>query len=160
MGQLPHLQEMLRTYLANSLVPQGGGAKVSSSSDPGTPINLHVLDVLDELQQALDLAGGAGARIADVINRPMESYQIRHHGGWRDLDMDGVQVALNVSRTWKRAYSASGLSLTWERRAVKCPRCDLPTLGSTAGSGTVSCSNCGGVMTRDEYDRICIIKAE
>lgn len=150
LGQLPDLQLALRSLLKNSIVPQGGGAKVSGgSTEASTPINLHALTLIDTIDDVLDWVGGV--RIADLINRPTQEVAGRQ--------LDGTHIALLVNRVWRQAEQSLGFQRAWFQRMAPCPKCDLRTLGSFSGSDVIQCSNCGGAMSRDEYIRICTIKS-
>lgn len=139
--QLPAIRFELQGEKKRSLVPQGGGAKVRSSAEPGVAINLHVLDLIDEIDRVRAFIGASFIR--DVITQP-----------------DGVRYALLVGRAWRKADGILGLSpVPWQRRFAPCPWCNLPTLGGFAGSGIIQCSNCGGTLTKDEYEQWCYMKA-
>lgn len=142
LAQLPHYEAALELFKAKSLVPQGGGTKVGGSTEPGTPINLHIVDLLNEIDNVLARAGGPSARVSDLIRSP-----------------DGVALAIRINQVWKRAEAQVGFAKSWHCRIGKCPRCLLRTLGNFSGSDSIQCSNCGGAMTRAEYERVCIIVA-
>lgn len=139
--QLPIYREVLIKYFkAKSIVPQSGGAKVSGGNNEGsTPINVHVLDLITELDAAVDDVHGTP--IVDLINQD-----------------GGVPTALRVRKVWAKVEHQVGFTRTWHRRMASCPKCTLQTLGSFSGSDIVICSSCGGQMSRDEYDRVCLIR--
>lgn len=143
LDQLPAIRCMLRFNVKQSIVPQGGGAKVSSSATPSVPINLHALDVMHDIDMAL----AQGYTIANLIRQPSDGY------------CDGVDKALDVGIVWRQAESIIGISIAWESRAAPCPKCDRNTLGSYAGSDYISCSDCGTTLTREEYAAHCIAEA-
>lgn len=147
LAQLPEYRLALQDLRAKSLVPQGGGAKVSGSTEPSVPINLHILDLINDIDCVLAQVGGETVQVSDLVRS-------------RPKPLEGVVLALQINRVWKRAEAQLGFTRTWHRRHVPCPRCNLQTLGSFSGSDSIQCSNCGGVMSRNEYDRICTIKSE
>ncbi|MBO0676884.1 hypothetical protein JRC04_05365 [Mycolicibacterium sp. S2-37] len=142
--------------MGRGLVPQGGGAKVSSSTEPPPPLNVHVLDLIDEIGAVLAEVGGY--RVADLINRPAEEVDRWKGGRLRRVTRDGVDIALDASAAWKGAEAVIGFERVWERRFGKCTECDLPTLGNFSGSATVQCSSCGHAISRTEYENNLITK--
>lgn len=159
LDKLPVFRQALESFKKKSLVPQGGGAKVSSSSTEGTtPINLHIVDLIDEIEEILTWVGGSP--IATLILRPEENHKIWRRDRWAEVALDGIIVALRVGQVWKKAEGAIGVERVWERRFGACPKCTLQTLGAFSGSSSIQCSSCGGVMSRDEYDRITIIRSK
>jgi hypothetical protein len=118
-----------------------GEAKVSGTQEPAIPLNLHVLDLISEIEALIHYVHGVP--IADVIR-------------WSD----GIRRALDIGKVYKKADGVIGLSRKWTRRMSPCPKCQLRTLGSFAGSDSIQCTNCGGVMTRDEYARVTIIQSK
>lgn len=140
LGQLPHYRTALESFKAKSLVPQGGGTKVGGSTEPGTPVNIHVIDLVNELDDVLARVGNSA--VSDLVQ-----------------SADGVALAIRINQAWKRSEAQIGFDRIWLRRIGKCPKCLLRTLGNFSGSDSIQCSNCGGVMTRSEYERICIIVA-
>lgn len=132
--QLPHLKTALRSFLGGSLVPVAT-SKVSGSPTPSTPVNIRVLDLLQEIT---DILGRIG-------NVPI-------------YDLPAGEVLL-VRRAWKRADSIVGLEKRWSRRHASCPECHLSTLGNWVGDESVHCTNsdCAIVMSRQEYEEMCQI---
>lgn len=141
LDQLPDYMLALRSHVRNSIVAQSGGAKVASSKEAPTPINLHALDLINQI--AAILVDWEGVKVVDLITQ-----------------QDGVPAALHISKVWKRAEDQVGFTAVWERRFGACPRCQLSTLGSFSGSANIQCSNCGGAMTRQEYARITLVRAD
>lgn len=156
LDQLPTIRDVLRLYLTHSGV--SAQTKVAFSSEPAAPLNVSTLDLIDEIDDVIDRT--EGMRIADLVRQPPMQFKLWRGRGWRMDYLDGVQRALEVGKVWKKADDIIGMSRPWQRRMAPCPKCDLPTLGNFAGSDTIQCSNCGGMMTRTEYERICVIKAE
>ncbi len=155
LDQLPAYWQALHSAKAKSLVPQGAGTKVQGSADPGTPLQLHVVDLIDEISQFL--AWVDGVRVADLINRPLLSYE-RRYGG-RILEADGVYLALGISRLWGRAEAQIGLQREYARRFGECPSCDQPSLGAYIGDDTIVCSTCGDSMSWLEYRKLTLKRA-
>lgn len=155
LARLPAVKGVLRLYLA-----RGGSSaqtKVQFSSEPPAPLNAHILDLIDEIGDVFDRTGGL--RVADLIRQPPAEFVIWSRGTRRLIPLDGVERALDIRRVWKRADGVIGLSPVWERRIGECPRCALRALGNFAGSEVVTCSGCGGSMSRQEYKRITLIRA-
>jgi len=158
LDQLPAIVDALRCFLATSLVPIVQ-SKVQATHEPREPINIRALDLIDEIGDVIDRAGGL--RVADLIQQPAEEYVIWSGSRVQRKLLDGVDRALDIGRAWRKADGIIGLSeKVWERRIGECPKCNLQTLGNWSGSDTVTCSSCGGSMTRSEYSRICLIRAE
>lgn len=137
LDELPTIRNVLRLYLV-----RGGSSaqtKVAFTSEPAPPLNIHALDLIHEIDDAI----ASAVVVADLVRQP-----------------NGVERALAIGKAWRKADDVIGISRPWQRRMAPCPKCDLPTLGNFAGSDTVQCSNCGGAMTRTEYERICIIKSK
>lgn len=156
LDQLPAYWQALHSVKAKSLVPQGAGTKVGGSADLGTPLQLHVVDLIDDIGQLLAWVGGV--RVADLINRPLLGYE-RRRGG-RTLDADGVYLALQISFLWGRAEAQLGFQREWARRFGECPSCDQPSLGSYIGDEIILCSTCGESMSRVEYAGVILRKAK
>ena len=156
LDELPAIRDALRLYLV-----RGGSSaqtKVAFSSTPATPLDVGTLDLIDEIDDVIDRTGGLS--IADLIRQPEQEFILWSRGSRRAVFLDGVQRALDVSRVWRKADGVIGLTRKWQQRLGTCPRCTLRTLGNFAGEDAVTCSSCGGVMTRDEYDRITLIRAD
>ncbi|MBB3752454.1 hypothetical protein FHT44_004966 [Mycolicibacterium sp. BK634] len=151
------VQKLLRDSVQLSLVPQGGGAKVSTGKrEAPVPLNLHALDVIDELDQVLDLVGGS--TIANLIRQGPELVTVRIKGNPEQGWIDGVHKAMAVGVVWRKIDSIIGISIAWEQRHAACNGCGRRTLGSYAGADHnhyASCSNCGATFTRDEYGALC-----
>lgn len=153
LGALPILGAALRTFLGGI----GGGsgeARVGGTKEPPSPLNVHVLDQVDALWDALDYAGGPNAHIRDLINQPAEEWLL----GGRRVMRDGVDRALEIRRVHAKAVETIGLNKIWSRRAAPCPECHLPMLGNYAGEDIISCTNpdCLARFTREEYDAHCV----
>jgi hypothetical protein len=158
LAELPTIRDALQLFLKRGLVPSAG-SKVNSTPEPSVPINLAALDLIDEIVEVVSRAGGWTIQVSDLIHRPAEKVTIWSSGSIRERYLDGVDRALDIGHVWRRADGIIGLSRAWERRLAQCPKCNLRTLGSFAGSDSVQCSNCGGVMSRTEYARVTLITA-
>lgn len=154
LDQLPDVRKALRLNVKRSLVPQGGGAKVASSPTAAVPLNLHALDVLNDLDQVLEQA--RGYTIANLIRQPAEMSRLWISGVLKVGYIDGVDKALAVGIVWRKADSIIGISILWEQRHAPCPKCELRTLRSFAGTDYISCSDCGATLTREEYGALCV----
>lgn len=129
--------------------------KVAFSAGHATPVNVSVIDLIDEVDDAIDRA--ANLLIHDLIRQPLQQFVIWTHGKRQAVDLDGVHRALEVGKVWKKANGVIGMSQPWQQRLAKCPKCNTRSLGNFANSNTITCSVCGGSMTRSEYERICLI---
>lgn len=121
-----------------------GQSRVSGGGSEGsTPLNVTVLDLLDEIR-AVEVAVNAH-RIRDLMMLP-----------------DGVEVALTVRKVHSKADAVVGLGRVWQRRRVECPECELPTLGGWLGEDAIYCTNseCGTSLTKSEYEDHCVAKAK
>lgn len=149
---LPAIREALKLFLGSA--PNSvGGARVSGSREPATPINLHALDLMDECDQAIAGVGGLGVQVRDVA--------------MQDPDVEpavlrGVSRVLFIRRVWSRADGVLGLQQHWERRHAPCPDCGNYTLGMWMGSGTVQCTNedCQSSFPLAEYEQHCIVRSK
>ena len=159
--QLPHLKGALRSFLGTSLTATHG-SKVSSTKEHSTPINLRVLDLMDEIRDVISRAGGPGVRVGDLVGRPAEEFPLFRGGGLRTVYLDGVDRALAIGTVWRKADGVVGLSRTWQKRKAPCPRCGQVELGSWLGEDTIHCmsSSCGAWFPWSEYQRLCLAKYE
>lgn len=155
LDELPTIRDALRLYLV-----RGGDSaqtKVASSSEPAPPLNVHVRDLIDEIDDVIDRTDGL---TADALTRqPAMQFKLWRGGGWKMDYLDGVQRALEIATVWRKADGIIGMTRPWQQRLAKCARCNTRTLGNFVGSDTVTCSSCGGSMTRDEYERTTIIRS-
>lgn len=155
LAELPHLAQALRSFLGGSVTAGMGGSKVHSTPTPQAPINLSALDMIDEIGDVVDRAGGYKVRIDNLVREPLMGFRVWGRGRPVMKDLDGVDRALQIRRTHGKAVGMTGLSKrVWQKRLMPCPACSLPTLGSWFGEGTVHCTNadCNHAMSRDEYD--------
>lgn len=155
--QLPDLRLALRSFLSTSMTA-ALGSKVNATHEHSTPINLRTLDLIDEIDAVMDRSGGPAIQVADLVNRPGEQFMIR--GKLRYLD--GVDRALAIATVWRKADSVVGLSRQWVRRQAPCLRCGLTTLGMWSGENSIHCtnSNCASTFTLDQYEELCMVKAD
>lgn len=124
-------------------------------------MNVGVYDLIDEIGDVIDRAGGTGVRIDNLTREAPQAFRVWVQGKPRDTELDGVDRALAIRRVHRKADSMLGLKRVWQRRLMPCPTCNLPTLGSWFGEGTVTCTNedCTTSLTRDEYDLMVIAKS-
>lgn len=121
-------------------------------------MNVNTVDLIDEIDDVLDRI--AGLEVIVLIRQAPQQFKVWRGRGWKMDYLDGVQRALEIARVWRKADEIIGITRKWQQRLGKCPKCNIRTLGNFAGSDSVQCSNCGGVMTRDEYDRVTLIRAD
>lgn len=159
--QLPHLNTALRSFLGTSMTA-ALGSKVNATHEHSTPINLRTLDLIDEIRDVTSRAGGPTIQVADLVGRPAEKFSMVRGGKLRDVYLDGVDRALAIATVWRKADGVVGLSRQWVRRATPCLRCGLQTLGMWSGESSVHCTNssCAKTFTLDEYEKMCLIRAD
>lgn len=151
---LPDLAAILRAFLGGSM-KTAFQSKVKATKAPAPPMNVMVADLLDEIREITDRAGGDNVQIHTLIQKPAELFHLWRHGVRQKVYLDGVDRALDLRRIHGRVSSVVGLERVWSRRAAPCPACRLPALGSWSGSSTVECSACEFRMTLDEYSGHC-----
>ncbi|OMC55454.1 hypothetical protein A5747_13620 [Mycobacterium sp. IS-836] len=151
--QLPVIRDALRSFLGVSPTTSQG-SKVNSTPEPSVPINLRALDLMDEIDEVVRRAGNVA--VADLINRPAEKFTLWRRGRMRETYLDGVERALYIRACWRKADQIIGLSRTWQRRHIPCPKCSLPTLGQWSGEDAIHCSNadCAISFPRNDYDKL------
>lgn len=161
LGDLPHLAAALKCFLGGSMAT-AYTSKVNSTPTPSAPMNVTVYDLIDDIGDAIDRAGGMGVRIDNLIREPGVEFQVWQRGEPAKRMLDGVDRAMNVRKVHRKAEGMVGLKKIWQRRVSPCPYCNLPTLGSWFGENTVHCTNedCNGSLTRDEYDLWVISKSK
>ena len=157
LGELPHLAQALQIFLGGSMAVTYT-SRVNSTPTPQAPMNVAVYDLIDEIGDVIDRAGGTGMRVADLIRQPSAGFRIWSRGEIRDVYLDGVDRALDIRRVHARADGMVGLNRVWQKRAAPCPECHLPTLGTWIGTDTVSCANddCDSSFTITQYEELCI----
>lgn len=138
-NQLPNYLDILQTLKGYRQTPVGQ-ARVSGGSNEGkTPLNIAVIDLIDDVKRTLTNIGGVAVR--DLITQ-----------------QGGVECALSVRRVHMKAQAICGLDRLWERRRAPCPACGLPTLGGWLGEGRIQCTNgeCATTLSKDEYETYCM----
>lgn len=157
LGDLPHLAQALRTFLGGSMAV-AYTSKVSRTSTPQAPMNVHVADLLDDIGDVIDRAGGLDTKIRDLIQQPAEKFRLWIKGQPRDTYLSGVDRALDIRRIHSKVEDMVGFSKIWHRRVAPCPECQLPTLGAWSGEDAIQCSNedCLAQFTKDEYELHCL----
>lgn len=136
-------------------------SKINATREPAAPINLHILDLMDVVEEELHKA--EGRTIADLVQQPAKKFVM---WGKRVEDdkvvyLDGVDRALRIRVVHQKASDAVGLAPTWRKRHAPCPDCGIPCLGSWSGTDTIHCTNedCLATYTLSEYETYCIDKA-
>lgn len=133
-------------------------SKVHATHEPAAPINIHVLDLISAVGDALDYADGRD--IADLIRQPSEQFTLwaRHDDDEKIVYLDGVDRALKIRGIHQKISDVVGLAPVWQKRHAPCPQCRLPTLGMFIGGDTVQCGNdeCLTKLTLTEYEQYCI----
>lgn len=157
LGELPHLAQALKSSFLAATNQVVFTSKVHSTPQPQSPLNVAVYDLINEIWDVIDRAGGPTFRIDNLVRAPAAEFLLWRKGGRVRLPLSGVQRALDVRRVHVKCEKRVGFGRAWQRRAAPCPLCELPTLGSWSGSDTISCANdgCSATFTRDEYDRHC-----
>lgn len=161
LDELPTYRDVLRVFLGST--PKTAlQSKVNMTAEPSTPYNVKVADLIDSIDTVVSLAGGPNALIRDLVSRPAEKFTVGSPLGLREVYLTGVVRAIDVRRVHAQADAIVGLGKVWERRKAPCPECDLPTLGTWVGSGTIYCTNseCATTLTQSDYEGYCVIKAE
>ncbi|SIM48992.1 Uncharacterised protein [Mycobacteroides abscessus subsp. abscessus] len=158
LDELPTYRDALRVFLGSS--PKTAlQSKVSMTAEPSTPYNVKVADLIDSIDEVVSVAGGYGALVRDLVQRPADKFL---DAAFKVVYLTGVQRALDIRRVHSKADAVVGLGKVWERRKAPCPECDLPTLGTWVGSGTIYCTNseCATTLTQSDYEGYCVMKAE
>lgn len=157
---LPHLAQALKAFLGGSMATTYT-SKVNSTPAPQPPMNVAAYDLIDEIGDVIDRAGGSGVRIDNLVRASPTEFLIWRRGSPVKELRDGVDRALDIRRVHAKADGMVGLKRVWQKRLMRCPTCDLPTLGSWFGEGTVICTNedCNTSLTRDEYDLMVIAQS-
>lgn len=161
LDELEAVQEALRLFIGH--VPRTAGAsKVNASREPQVPMNLRAFDLIEEIYDVLDRAGGGAIRVRDLITQPAEEFEVWLRDSPRDMFLTGVQRALDIRRVWQKADAVLGFSPVWERRHAPCPQCGQATLGCWSGSGQVLCTNsdCMAAFSWKQYEEWCVIQAK
>jgi hypothetical protein len=154
LDDLPTIRDVLYgLYLTRG--GESGEAKVSSSTEPQPPFNVHTMDLVDEIDDVMDRTDRK--TIESLVCEPEMQFKLWRGGGWKMDYLDGVQRALEVGFVWRKADGIIGITPKWQQRMAKCPHCNTRTLGNFAGSDTIICSSCGQCMTREEYETGCVV---
>jgi hypothetical protein len=159
--ELPHLALALKCFLGGSMAT-AYTSKVHSTPTPAAPMNVTVYDLIDQIGDVIDRAGGAGVRVDNLIREPANEFKMWRRGRPVTEMLDGVDRAVSIRKTHRKADGMVGLKRIWQRRVMPCPACNLPTLGSWFGEPTVYCTNedCKSTLTRDEYDLMTLAKSK
>lgn len=134
-------------------------SKVRATHLPAPPMNVMVVDLLEEIREVMDRAGPKP--VGELILLPPEVFGVWVKDVYQKKYLDGVDRALAIRRVHSRVSSVVGLERVWSRRVAPCPDCGEFTLGSWVGEDTIECTDeeCRLVMSRDVYEQYCIEKA-
>lgn len=126
-------------------------SKVSMTSEPSSPYNVKVADLIDDVDEVVRRDGGMPVR--DLVTQPVTRFDDR----W----LSGVDRALEIRKMHGRADAIVGLGRVWERRHAPCPDCGLRTLGQWSGDDQIFCTNndCSTSLSKDEYEQWCELGA-
>lgn len=152
--ELPHLATALRTFLG--VTPKTAlQSRVKSSPEPACPVDPRVDELLIDISDVIDRVDGL--RVIDLIHQPAMKFIVWFRDGRRERYLDGCHRALDIRGVHSRANSILGFGRIKQKRHAPCPQCQLPTLNSYIGEGTVFCGDeeCGLVLTIDDYETYC-----
>lgn len=166
----------------------GGRGRRSPGPKSPLPINVHTDALMVELEDRLDraaevlrermraTAAPAGdrqarvrrdarfvmANVDELVAVPLFAASKWHEGGqsWGEVDVDGVDLALDLVVVVGKARSRVGITRRRDRMPVPCPQCEHDTLGRWVGGDVVDCLNCHAVWSEDEYRRLTLVLAE
>jgi hypothetical protein len=156
--ELPVIRDALRLYIGE-LSTSNHGSKVKSTPAMSTPLNVAVLDLINDTEEVLTYCGNS--RIDNLIHQPSKECTVWRSGRQRKEWLDGVDRALQIRAVFKRADRVIGFSReAVTHRIHPCPKCTRQTMVSIAGTNTVNCISCGGITTMDEYKRIVLIRVD
>lgn len=150
---LPHLASVLKTMKGGS-VKGGFEPRVNASREPGAPLDLHVMSLLEDIDVALSVVDGY--QIRDLVMQPAQEYLVWVREVQQKVELDGVDKALRVRRVHQRASYAVGLDPIREERIAPCPKCQGLTLGQWSGEDTIDCEFCSFKMSQGEYNAYCL----
>lgn len=157
--QLPDLALALRAFIGGG-VAVAYQSKISATKVPSTPLNIRVTDLLSEIAEVIDRAGGTGMQIHNLILQPATKETKWFGDRPETVYQTGVEKALDVRRVHQKAAAIGGLERTWQRRHAPCANCGLPCVGMWSGSDSVECTACGQRATLDEYSVWVSIQSE
>lgn len=131
-------------------------SKVTGTKEPAVPLNLHVVVLLNDIDELVSLV--EGYRIQDLMAQPSKEYHVWIKGSEQRVFLDGVDRALRVRRVHQRVSDTVGLAPLFQRRLAPCWDCGRPTLGTWGGSGVIECTNdgCEFRCSIDSYERRCL----
>lgn len=133
LDRLPEVARVLPAW-KGGIRGENGEAKVSTGkSEAPCPLRVAVVDLIDDINNALHHVGTRAADIANQDNGPEWFGEIR--------------------RIWKAADKTIGLSPHFSRRLTPCPECGQRSLGNYAGAEIITCTSCHHVMDRDAYNK-------
>lgn len=153
--ELPPLRLALRTFLGVS-TKVDYESKVSSTPQPGPPMNTWVFDLVDEIDEAIDRVDQM--TIARLVQEPAELFHVWVKDVHEKHYLDGVDRAMEIRRVHTRVCKAVGLHPVWEKRGAPCPHCNEFNLGTWLGADLIECTteDCPARLTLDEYEQYCL----
>ncbi|SHT53908.1 Uncharacterised protein [Mycobacteroides abscessus subsp. abscessus] len=142
--QLPQYRYALE-HFKKKAPGTGLQTRVASSSEPSTPLDVRVVDLIDRIDTlAHRLCGFVGVLARNVVSN------------------HGVVMAADIRSVWSQAEDICGFQRVWQRRHGPCPECGLPTLGGWVGDELIRCTNsgCAAVLTKGKYEEHCELTAK
>jgi hypothetical protein len=155
--ELPHLAAALKTMKGGS-TKVDYESKVNASREPGTPLNLHVMALLDDIASVLRMVDGY--QIRDLVMLPAREYLIWVREVEQLKELDGVDRALRVQRLHQRLTHMVGLAPVRDARAAPCPNCGENLLGQWGGTEVIDCQGCDLKMPKIDYEEWCLYLIE
>lgn len=155
--ELPWLAYALKAFVGGSM-KVAYTSKVSRTAEPQAPMNAWVVDLIDEIGDALDRTDALDIR--DLVLRPAELFIVWAKNVQQKRYLSGIDRALDIRRVHAKVAAIVGLHPAWEYRALPCPDC-RGRLANLSGSDEIVCvdEDCGFTSTREEYDQACILLA-
>lgn len=153
--ELRFLADALKTMKGGS-VKGGFEPRVNASREPGAPLNLHVMTLLEDIDVVYSVVDGY--QIRDLVMQPPQEYRVWARDIERMVQLDGVDKALRVRRVHQRASYAVGLAPVRDKRVAPCPQCRNNSLGQWGGTDVIDCDteDCGLKMPLRTYELYCI----
>lgn len=142
-NQLRGYRDMLELFKGYKQSAAGGARVSASKGEPPTPLNVTVVDLIDDITSILIRSQAYLMR--DLITLP-----------------GGVDLAMDVWRAHAKAEGICGLQKVWERRHAPCPECGLSTLGGWLGGDEIICTNsqCYTSLSKEQYEEYCDLKSK
>lgn len=151
-NRLPSVQEAVRLFIGIKPV-SAQQSKVAASGEPQSPLNLAAETLVTDIDEVLSRVGNY--LIRDLVAQPAQRFKVWRGDCEQIVYWDGVDLALQIDATYRRAFKLLGLEPQWQRRTAPCRVCGLPCLGQFTGSTTIQCSNCGDQLIDSDYQEYC-----